>query len=113
MPRWSGLRETQCERIQLIGRFEQPEWRKILSSPAFAFPGKVSFSLYLVHVPVLIACARWTGVPTGIPGWLLLFGMVMAISLPLASLAYRWIELPSIRLGNAPCRRLVPPGRQV
>jgi len=83
-----------------------PLWRRILSSTAFAYAGRVSFSLYLVHVPVLIVCARWIGSPTGIAGWLLLFGIVMAISLPLASLAHRWVELPSIALGNALCRRV-------
>ena len=83
-----------------------PGWRRVLSSTPILFAGRVSFSLYLVHFPVAIACARFLDSPTGIAGWLLLFGLVMAISLPLAAISYRLVELPSIRLGNAVCERL-------
>jgi peptidoglycan/LPS O-acetylase OafA/YrhL len=69
----------------------------ILALPPIVWLGRVSYSLYLIHVPILYFCFN------------LLYGRiplaavfaVFAVLLPLASeAAYRWIEVPSIRLGR-------------
>ncbi len=67
----------------------------VLSYPAIRFIGKISYSLYLWHWPVIVltnaARVRWEG----IPAW---------ISLPLipvlAAAAYYTVERPCRRLGN-------------
>ena len=59
--------------------------------------GRVSYSLYLIHMPLLYLCL-W-----GLYGELPTF-MVYLIALAVIALAseasYRWIELPSIGLGR-------------
>jgi peptidoglycan/LPS O-acetylase OafA/YrhL len=76
--------------------------RVLISSPLL-WLGRVSYSLYLIHVPILIATVHLTwGV---LPLWLTLTGVVV-LSLVIAEAMYRLIEEPSIRLG----RFLTKPG---
>jgi peptidoglycan/LPS O-acetylase OafA/YrhL len=56
--------------------------------------GRISYSLYLVHVVVLFAIWRLTGSP------LVAAIAFIPISLALAHLSYRYVELPSIALGR-------------
>jgi peptidoglycan/LPS O-acetylase OafA/YrhL len=69
--------------------------------------GRVSYSLYLIHVPILLAFVHCLyGVA---PLWLILPGAV-ATSLAGAELIYRAVEAPSIRLGHyLSARRLAQP----
>ncbi|RAI45454.1 acyltransferase family protein [Rhodoplanes roseus] len=78
----------------------------VLSRPASVFLGRISYSLYLFNVPLLIAFGPLIagrdpvliGVPTGIA--------VLGLTIPLAVLAERWIERPGIRAGSAVAARL-------
>lgn len=55
--------------------------------------GRVSFSLYLLHVPVMIATARL--LPDAVtPGWRLALGIGLALAA--AEILYRSVEMPSI-----------------
>lgn len=65
--------------------------------------GAISYSLYLVHVPVLLAMLH-LGTPE-LPAWLLA-ALAPLASLPLAWLLYRFVERPSIRLGRLVSDRL-------
>jgi peptidoglycan/LPS O-acetylase OafA/YrhL len=59
--------------------------------------GRISYSLYLVHVPILYAVTQTLG-----PSWpaLQTSMVVVALSLLVADLTARMIEFPSIRLGK-------------
>jgi peptidoglycan/LPS O-acetylase OafA/YrhL len=52
-----------------------PPFRRFLSSPAMRRLGAISFSLYLVHEPVIVALAYLTG---GAP-WAIPIGIVLAL----------------------------------
>jgi peptidoglycan/LPS O-acetylase OafA/YrhL len=74
-----------------------PASDRVLSAPPLVWLGKVSYSLYLIHVPLLIAAVHLTY------GWLPLgvtIPAVIAASLLCAELMHRFVELPSIRLGR-------------
>jgi len=74
-------------------------WRpaiRLLSTPLFAWLGRISFSLYLVHVPILIATGN---VLAALP-WpaVLVIGVVIAFGV--GELFSRFIERPSHRLSQ-------------
>ncbi|MDO9710212.1 acyltransferase [Paracraurococcus sp. LOR1-02] len=71
-------------------------WRPV------AWLGKVSFSLYLVHVPVILAALHLA--PPAWPLWCVLAGAVLA-SLLFAWVLFHLAERPSIWLGRALARR--------
>lgn len=73
-----------------IGRFlGRPEARGL---------GRISYSLYLLNVPILIASGPLVGDPllVGLPTGL----AIAAATVPLAIAAERWVERPMIRIGN-------------
>jgi peptidoglycan/LPS O-acetylase OafA/YrhL len=78
----------------------EPRWKRHLHSA-----GLWSFSIYLVHEPLLEAFSRTVSPRlAGVPGgqWLVFLanaGLWFAI-VPLGALLYRWVELPSIALGE-------------
>ena len=81
--------------------------RRILEHPLLAHLGRVSYSLYLVQVIVLLCLAPWIvkalntlGVLSGAWLQLLLLLAVTSICLILADLGERWIEVPCIHLGK-------------
>lgn len=61
---------------------------RLLSSPPMRFLGKISYSLYLWHWPILVL-SRWT---IGIHWWSVPFQF--ALMLAFAALSYRFIETP-------------------
>ncbi len=78
-----------------------------LERPALQHLGRVSYSLYATHFPVLLAVA-WGLSRVGVP---LALGGLLAVPLTLlaASLAYRLIEAPSLRASRA-IGRVAPSG---
>jgi peptidoglycan/LPS O-acetylase OafA/YrhL len=65
-----------------------------LRGAPLSWVGKVSFSLYLLHIPVLYAAVSLLG-----PLW---GGLAaLAIVFPIAGLSYTWVEAPAIALGRA------------
>jgi peptidoglycan/LPS O-acetylase OafA/YrhL len=69
------------------------DWRPI------RFLGLVSYSLYLWHLPVIRALQHWAPRPD--PGWSAYLGqsaIVVAISVALAALTYRFVERPALAL---------------
>jgi peptidoglycan/LPS O-acetylase OafA/YrhL len=69
---------------------------RLLLFPALQFVGRISYSYYLLHIPVskLVPYLLHDQMPV------LAAVLIIAASLLLAWIAYRWIELPSIRLGH-------------
>lgn len=83
-----------------------PWARRFLSSRPLAWLGKISFSLYLLHRVFITLFAPYLG--TGFR-WLdavLLYALVFGVALPLSALAHRYVERPSIQIGNWVCRRI-------
>ena len=64
--------------------------------------GRISYSLYLVHAVVLLSFVHllYGKVPLA-----LIWTMTVVVSLALATLAYRYVELPGIALGKRLTRR--------
>jgi peptidoglycan/LPS O-acetylase OafA/YrhL len=88
------------------GNDRMVQW--VLRSRVALFLGKISFSLYLLHYvisntmwPIYALSPKfvftWTS-PLGQAGLFLLF--VLAVSLPLATLMYHYIEMPLSNLGR-------------
>jgi peptidoglycan/LPS O-acetylase OafA/YrhL len=83
-----------------------PGVERVMSHPVLVFLGRISFSLYLLHIPILNLLAPRIVEP-GYPASGFALGLALiAVVVPAATAAHRWIELPSIALGNRVCRRL-------
>jgi peptidoglycan/LPS O-acetylase OafA/YrhL len=67
--------------------------RAALGAGPLAFVGKVSYSAYLCHLPVI---AIWGMHPSVFPGWLSLPGY-LAFVLAVSWMSWRWIEQPYLR----------------
>ena len=74
-----------------------------LSSRPIAFLGKISFSLYLLHRIFIALFAPHLAAPMTVFDALLLGALVLIVSIPAAALSYRYVERPSIRVGNRTC----------
>ncbi len=70
---------------------------RVLSAAPLVWLGRVSYSLYLIHVPLLIAALHLAD--GRLPVWATIAG-VIPLSLVAAELMHRAVEMPSIRLGR-------------
>lgn len=70
---------------------------RMLSVAPLVWLGKISYSLYLIHVPLLIAAVHLTY--GKLPLWATV-AAIIPLSLACAALMYRYVEEPSIRLGR-------------
>ncbi len=81
--------------------------RRLLESAPILFVGRVSYSLYLLHLAVLILLAprivRHGGTAAEM---LLLLALVLAVSLLLSWLSWQAVERPAIAAGNRVVHRL-------
>lgn len=68
-----------------------------LERPPFQWLGMRSFSLYLVHEPIVVSAALWLG---GTPSVPLLLAVAAPVSLVAAEALYRLVEYPSQRLSR-------------
>ena len=82
-----------------------PRADRMLSAAPLVWLGRVSYSLYLIHVPLLIAAVHvaYGRLPLG-----LTIAAVIPASLLCAELMHRFVELPSIRLGRVLSRMRSP-----
>ena len=76
---------------------------RLLTATVPVWLGRVSYSLYLVHLPVLFGAIHWAG--GRLPLWMPIAGAVVA-SLACAEVMHRAIELPSMRVGRRLARSL-------
>lgn len=65
----------------------------VLANPVVRWLGRISYSLYLWHVPVIVFAASlgWVSAPAGV--------VVVALSVGIAALSFRYIELQTRRSG--------------
>lgn len=69
---------------------------RLLTIAPVRWLGRVSFSLYLVHVPIIIACANLLA-PAG---WMATIAVAVPVSLLVAELFTRLVESPAHRLSK-------------
>lgn len=95
---------TYAGSVLLIGLALQPGGlQKLLGCLPLVWLGQVSFSLYLVHVPVLMAAqSQFDGLVSGPVS----LAIGVATALLAASLMHRWVERPSRELAKSAERRL-------
>ena len=83
-------------------------WKGWLESPHMQWLGKRSFSLYLVHNPIVVSTAIVLG---GTPSAWMILAVTVPLSLLVADGLYRSVERPSQLLGRA-CERGIESFRQ-
>ena len=68
----------------------------------------MSYSLYLIHLPIMLAVCHLTDTILSLPMGL---ALSLVLILPLAEVFYRFVEVPSMELGRKLARRVpkVPP----
>jgi peptidoglycan/LPS O-acetylase OafA/YrhL len=93
----------------LVGSIAVGAFRpSLLRSAPLVQLGKISYSLYLLHFPIMCISAKVIyGLNRGgspVASGMMLLAVTGAVSLVASYGQYRWVELPGIRLG----RRMVP-----
>jgi len=81
-----------------------------LASRPMAWLGKISFSLYLIHLPIICSLGSWLflyGWPTGWVG-AIACGVTLVTSLSVAAIFQRLIDAPSVQLANTIGRYFAP-----
>lgn len=77
--------------------------RRFFSLKPLRMIGKVSFSIYLLHLPIILLAKKYVALPT-----LLKIALILSLIFLASFLSYTLIERPFIRLGNrskkSPCR---------
>lgn len=80
-----------------VSSLHAPLARTLFANTVMIFSGKVSYSIYLLHLPVLVYLDRFYGAPK----WPLTFAITgMAITILMATMSYHLIESPARTLIN-------------
>jgi peptidoglycan/LPS O-acetylase OafA/YrhL len=97
--------------LLIVSAIHVPWFRRALSTRRVVFLGRISFSVYLLHL-TCIALLATNLVRTDAASWLLpmnglgLTALVLLASIPISTLCYHAVERPSIRVANHLCRKL-------
>lgn len=91
-PGWIAIVPALATAMIIVAR-EPAVASSLLSNRPMTFIGRLSYSLYLIHWPVLVFCVVRFGQIT-----LPVFILAMAITVPLAIIQYRLIETPLRRI---------------
>jgi peptidoglycan/LPS O-acetylase OafA/YrhL len=115
LPRWLGwplrfdgsspaeilLQGVGATALVALGGFH-PFVRRFFAVRPCLYLGRISYSLYLLHVPVLLVLAS---LPVGGGDlWIPIAAFVLV--LPLSALSYRLVERPAVVAGNRLCARI-------
>ena len=71
--------------------------RRVLCLQPLQFLGRISYSTYLWHLPLILLLRRFEWYETGLPSGLHA-PVTLMIVLPLSYLSFRWIETPAMNL---------------
>jgi peptidoglycan/LPS O-acetylase OafA/YrhL len=102
-PLLSTLFSAAGATLLLIAALYGPRLRRFLSWRPIAALGRVSYSIYLIHIVVLVVLTPLLPPRTGLFGGASFALLVALVSCALAPLSYYAVELPCIRAGNAAC----------
>lgn len=83
--------------VFMIWALGSPRVSRYLRGRVPQFLGRISYSLYLLHAVVLLTLLHMLHGTLPTAG---IVGVMWIVTLPLAALAHRWIELPAIALGK-------------
>jgi len=77
---------------------------RVLELPVLQWLGRISYSVYLVHIPIMYVVFRAiTRLNEHMGGWkflVLALPVTIILTLLVAALTYRWIEVPGMALGR-------------
>ena len=65
--------------------------------------GRISFSVYLLHYTLILLLSPLLARPTGLVAGASFMATVAVATIALSHLSYRWVERPSVRVGNRAC----------
>ena len=85
----------------IVASLEADLVSRLLATRVMVFFGEISFSLYLLHMPVIGVLYRHRVLPPGWPAW-----VAAEVSILLAWVSYRLIERPGMRLGHRLAARI-------
>jgi peptidoglycan/LPS O-acetylase OafA/YrhL len=88
--------------IMLILAIDSRGLRSLLESAIPQYLGRISYSLYLIHLPIILVIAPILIDRVSFPG---LVVAIMAVSLAAASVMHAVVEVPSIKLGHRLAKR--------
>jgi len=91
--------------LMCLAIFFAPLSRALASKPV-AYGGRISYSFYLLHYPVMILCTRAIRPPVTWTEGGIFVVVVFLLTFGAAAISFRLVERPSIRLGNAICRSI-------
>jgi peptidoglycan/LPS O-acetylase OafA/YrhL len=86
----------------IVGAMSSPAVKRALTIPPVAFLGDISYSLYLVHLPILAFVASWVFPATGSRTFA--FIASCAATFVIATLFRKFIEVPAQRRFRSPPR---------
>lgn len=108
----------------MFGDQTQGRLRRVLASKPLVYLGGISLSFYLWHLVLVDQAKAWTvpdyesltGLATFTGNFFVVAALAWLVSFLVASLLFRWVELPFLRLKDEPLHRLVrrrdaPPSR--
>lgn len=77
---------------------------RFLTKKPLLWLGQISYSLYLVHIPVIMMTTIFLGkiIPMEVA-----FIIAFFLSIPIAALVFRWVEVPSINIGRSLSKKLM------
>ena len=83
-----------------VGTARSPVTR-VMSMRWLVAMGRWSYSIYLWHLPVIVILAPHVA-RDGVDGFLLFYGLTLAITVPLGAATYVWVERPAILWSKRP-----------
>ena len=86
--------------------------RKVLAHGSLRWLGEISYSIFLLHVLVLDFAFSFLDWPLFTGSVLGVFATVLPVSVALAALLYRFVELPAMRWRSRAATRPAGPGRE-
>jgi peptidoglycan/LPS O-acetylase OafA/YrhL len=120
VPSWMGNHSSKLKplgaALVLSAALLCPFWRRQFERPSLQWLGRVSFSLYLIHWPLLFAVGGWSLVGLHeVAGWsywpavAVLAGLVLVADLLGAWAFYHWVDRPAVQLSRLVSRLFVSP----
>lgn len=82
---------------------------RALASPSGQYLGRISYGIFLWHLPVFEAFFAVTGIPYFQGGALALIAIGVPLTLLIAALSERWVEGPAMDWAHSRTRRRTPP----